>query len=236
MRTSLPIANATAFSRAAARAAPVVLAAVAVGGWALSAWAQSPPTVGIYTCVDASGRRITSDRPIAQCMDREQQERRSDGTVKRVIPPQMTGEERARAEALEKMRAEEKAKVEDATRRDKTLVQRYPNEAAHKLARDKELANANEVIASARKRIAELEAERKTLLTEAEFFRKGNMPAALKRKLDENDINMGGALRTVSTQQSEITKVNERFDGELARLKRLWAGELPGFGVASTPR
>ena len=29
----------------------------------------------IYTCVDAQGRRITSDRPIAACMDREQRAR-----------------------------------------------------------------------------------------------------------------------------------------------------------------
>jgi membrane protein involved in colicin uptake len=191
---------------------------------------------GIYTCVTADGRRITSDRPIIQCLDREQQERRSDGTIKRVIPPQQTAEERARMEALERMRAEERARVDEAARRDKTLMQRYPNEAAHRVAREKDLAAANEAIAVVRRRITELETERKALLTEAEFFRKGNMPAALKRKLDENDINMGGALRTVSTQQGEITKINERFDAELARLKRLWAGEAPGFGVATAPR
>lgn len=27
---------------------------------------------GIYACTDASGRRITADRPIASCVDREQ--------------------------------------------------------------------------------------------------------------------------------------------------------------------
>lgn len=201
-------------------------------------WAQANTggsQVGIYTCVDASGRRITSDRPIAQCMDRDQQELRNDGTVKRVIKPVMTAEERARAEALEKLRAEEKARIEDAARRDRNLLQRYPNEAAHRAARNKELADANETIATNRKRIAELEVERKGLLTEAEFYRKGNMPAQLKRKLDENDISVGGALRTIATQQAEITKVNERFDAELIRLKRLWVGEVPGFGVASVP-
>jgi hypothetical protein len=229
-----PTAPATASSRAAAWRAPGLAVALAAC-LPMLAWAQATSTGGIYSCVDASGKRITSDRPIVQCLDREQQERRSDGTVRRVIPPQQTADERAKAEALEKMRAEERARVEDASRRDKTLMQRYPNEAAHRVAREKELSNANDVIGGARKRISELEGERKTLLTEAEFFRKGNMPAALKRKLDENDINMGGALRTISTQQSEIAKINERFDTELARLKRLWAGEVPGFGVASTP-
>ena len=32
---------------------------------------------GIYTCVDATGRRITSDRPIMSCIDREQREQQA---------------------------------------------------------------------------------------------------------------------------------------------------------------
>jgi hypothetical protein len=217
--------------RAGAVACLLALPAGAV--WAQANTGGSP--VGIYTCVDASGRRITSDRPIAQCMDRDQQELRNDGTVKRVIKPVMTAEERARAEALEKLRADEKARIEDAARRDRNLLQRYPNEAAHRAARNKEVGDANQVIALNRKRIADLEADRKALLNEAEFYRKGNMPPQLKRKLDENDIGVGGALRSIAAQQAEITKVNERFDTELVRLKRLWAGEAPGFGVSSTP-
>jgi hypothetical protein len=216
-----------------ATASRCALAALTLGSALLASQVAAQP--GIYTCVDASGKRITSDRPIAQCLDREQQELRNDGTVKRVIKPPPTAEERAKAEALEKARAEERVRVEEAARRDKTLMQRYPNEAAHKTARGKELAHANELIAAARKRVVDLESERKALLAEAEFFRKGNVPAPLKRKLDENDINMGGAVRTIAAQQSEITKINERFDAELARLKRLWAGEQPGFGVATTP-
>ena len=40
----------------------------------LPAQAQSGGA-GIYTCVDAQGRRLTSDRPIVQCADREQRRR-----------------------------------------------------------------------------------------------------------------------------------------------------------------
>jgi hypothetical protein len=43
----------------------VVSIALAVG----SVWAQSPSIGGIYTCVDAKGRKLTSDRPIAECAD-----------------------------------------------------------------------------------------------------------------------------------------------------------------------
>ena len=60
----------------------------------------------IFTCVDAQGRRITSDRPIAACMDREQRELSSSGSVKRVIPPEPTAEERATLDAKRKADAE----------------------------------------------------------------------------------------------------------------------------------
>ncbi len=36
-------------------------------------WAQQS---AIYTCTDAQGRRITSDRPIAACIDRPQRDQR----------------------------------------------------------------------------------------------------------------------------------------------------------------
>jgi hypothetical protein len=57
------------------------------------AWAE-----GIYTCVDAKGRRITSDRPIIECIDREQRELSPSGTVRRKIGPSLTAMERAAVE------------------------------------------------------------------------------------------------------------------------------------------
>jgi hypothetical protein len=41
----------------------------------------------VYTCVDAKGQRRSSDRPIAECADREQRVLGPAGTVKRVLPP-----------------------------------------------------------------------------------------------------------------------------------------------------
>ena len=63
-----------------AHIAPFALALIAVFGAAGHAWAQA----GIYTCVDAKGRRLTSDRPIVECLDREQKELTPNGNVKRI--------------------------------------------------------------------------------------------------------------------------------------------------------
>ena len=61
---------------------------------ALAQGSGTPAPAGIYTCIDAHGRRLTSDRPIPACIDREQRELNRDGTVRRIIPPTLTATER----------------------------------------------------------------------------------------------------------------------------------------------
>ena len=45
---------------------------------------------GIYTCVDRNGRRLTADRPIPECLDREQRELSPSGMTRRQIGPSLT--------------------------------------------------------------------------------------------------------------------------------------------------
>src|SRR5436190_9468818 len=63
-----------------------IVSAIGVGllsaGFLPQAWSQSE---GIYTCVDSKGRRLTADRPIAECTDRVQKELNPSGTVKRQV-------------------------------------------------------------------------------------------------------------------------------------------------------
>jgi hypothetical protein len=86
-------------------------------------WAVLAPAVhaegSIYTCVDAKGRRLTSDRPILDCIDREQQELSpATGLVVRKIGPSLTAEERAAAEDKAKREAEERNRQVEEKRRD----------------------------------------------------------------------------------------------------------------------
>ena len=66
-----------------------------VTGIAGGSWAQMR---SIYTCIDAKGRRLTADRPIAECLDREQKELSGNGTVRRTHGPSLTPVERAAQE------------------------------------------------------------------------------------------------------------------------------------------
>lgn len=212
---------------AAAPAAPWVLLGALL---AVPALAQTPaaPSTGIYTCVDDKGRRLTSDRPIAACTAREQQILNKDGSVRAVQPPTLTAEERAERDARERKAAAERMAQAESVRRDKNLLARYPNEASHRNARVAALDTVRLAVSATEKRLLELQAERKPLLDEAEFYKGKPLPAKIKTALEANDAATDAQKQAAATQQAEIERVNRNFDVELARLQRLWAGAPPG--------
>ena len=54
------------------------------------------------------------------------------------------------------------------------------------------------------------------------------MPAKLKQMLDANDAGIEAQQVLIENQKAELVRINARFDAELARLKKLWAGTAPG--------
>src|SRR5438445_11897262 len=84
--------------------------AVGLGSVAALAGAASAP---IYSCIDANGKRLTSDRPIAECSTREQRILNPDGSVRRIVPPTMTAEERADAETRDREAAAARVAQQD---------------------------------------------------------------------------------------------------------------------------
>ena len=105
------------------------------------------------------------------------------------------------------------------------MLQRYPNVAVHEQERVAALAQIDEVIKASQKRSGELAEQRTALNLEAEFYTRdpSNMPPPLKRRLDENDKSVAVQKTFVGEQDNEKKRVNQRFDEERAKLKRLWA-------------
>jgi len=199
----------------------ICLTAPLAGG----AWAADAP---IYSCVDASGKKLTSDRPIPECATREQKLHNADGSLRKIVPPTPTADERAEAEAAERRAASERAARQEAVRRDRNLVLRYPNEAAHRRAREAALDDVRKAVRTSEDRQQKLAAERKPLLDEAEFYAGRALPAKLRQALDANDASVEAQRVLVQNQQAEEARINAAFDVELVRLKRLWAGAIPG--------
>ena len=200
----------------------------------LSAQAQQ---AGIYTCVDAKGRKLTSDRPIAECVDREQKVLNPSGTVKAKVGPTLTAQERAEVEGKEKLAAEERARKEEDKRRDRALLVRYPDRAVHDTERVEALHQISVVKSAATNRVLELKKQKIAIDAEMEFYKKdpSKAPASIKRQVDENTRSIEVQNRFITDQDGEIQRVNARFDEELARLKELWKLRAPAAGVAAAP-
>lgn len=208
-----------------------------VAGMALMALAQplaataqgsSPSLAGIYSCVDAQGRRLTSDRPIPECVNREQRVLNRDGSVQRVLQPTLTAEERAEREAAQRKADQARSTLADSVRRDRNLLSRYPNETLHHKAREAALDTVRLAIKATELRMKELAAERKPLQDEAEFYAGRQIPARLKQQLDANDAVVAAQRQSATNQELELARVNRLYDAELERLRRLWAGAAPG--------
>jgi len=198
--------------------------------------AQTNAKPAIYSCVDPSGKRITSDRPIASCNDREQRELNADGSVKRIVPPTMTADERSDAEAREREATAERAMRVEALRRDRNLLARFPNEAAHYKAREAALEDTRKSVKISETRLALLASERKPLVDEAEFYVGKPLPTKLRTQLDANDAATDAQRTLIQNQQAEIIRVNALYDAELQRLRKLWGGAQPGtLGSAGPP-
>jgi hypothetical protein len=185
-------------------------------------------SAAIYSCVDGNGKKLTSDRPIVECANRDQKVLNPDGSVKRIVPPTPTADERAEQEARERQAAAERVAHQDAIRRDRNLMVRFPNEAAHQKARAKALDDVRNAVAQSEKRLAGLAAERKPLLDEAEFYVGRPLPLKLRQQLDANDAATDAQRVLIQNQQAEMVRINALFDVELARLRKLWAGAAPG--------
>lgn len=193
-----------------------------------AAAAQQPATQRIYSCIAPDGRKLTSDRPIPECQTREQRLLRRDGSQQGVMPPAMSPEERAAQELRQRELAAQKVALADAARHDRNLLSRYPRQARHDLARQAALDDILKAIEVSERRLKDLSTERKKFDDEAEFYKGRPLPPKLKQQIDANDAAAEAQKLFISQQGDERARVNRRYDVELARLKKLWAGAPPG--------
>lgn len=194
----------------------------------------------IYTCVDREGRRHSADRLIADCLDREQRELGPTGLVRRQIGPAFSDQERAAFEAQRRKDAEAQSRAVEERRRERALLTRYPDKAAHDAERAAAIERIDEVTASAGMRLSELQSQRKEFDVEMAFYKAepGRAPQSLLRKIAGNEDGVAEQQRFLAARAEEKERVHLRFDAELAQLRRLWdanrsaASTLPSLSMA----
>lgn len=198
----------------------------------LAAQAQPAPAGGpaIYTCTDARGRNITADRPIPDCIDREQRELSPSGSTRRRIAPTYTAREQAERDERARQAQFQASRQNEERRRERALLIRYPNATAHDRERAEALVQIDAVIKAARQRLAELGDERKKVDDELEFYKgdASKAPASVRRKIDDHAQSVAVQNRFIGEQDDEKRRVNARFDEERTRLRQLWTADAGG--------
>lgn len=193
----------------------------------VAAWAM--PEEGIYTCVDARGRKLTSDRPIPECNDREQKILNPSGTVKARLGPKLTTQEALALEAKKLAERTELLRQEEIKKRDRALLIRYPTPEIHRKERMEALGHVLRVKQTAAQRVAQLRDEQNKLDEELVFYKSdmSKVPQALHRQIAALKLTLKGQERFLAEQDQEIARINARFDNEVVRLTPLWQLSQP---------
>ena len=135
---------------------------------------------------------------------------------------------------------QDRAREQEERRRERALTARYPDKAAHDVERAAAIQLVDDVTATAEKRLVELSQQRKAFDVEMEFYKKdpSKAPMSLRRKIAENEESIAEQQRFIAGQDQEKRRVHQRFDVELAQLRKLWDAQrtpLPGAASASEP-
>jgi len=195
-------------------------------------WAQSSGATRIYTCKDANGKTLTSDRPILECQDREQRVLGRDGTVIQRIDAPLTAEQKAEREAeLAKKKVEDDRRREQL-RKDKALLNTYENVDDIESKRQRALQQVEREARESEKRMGQLEKQAADNAAEAEFYKKKAMPADLRRRVDENEAALRAEKVLLGSKRDEVAQVNLKFDEDKRRYLELTGRGAAGPGSA----
>jgi hypothetical protein len=180
--------------------------------------------VRIYTCKDAYGKTITSDRPLPECQGREGRVLSGQGaTVKKIEAP-LTPEQLAQREIDEARKREEEERQREQVRRDKALLNTYAGVDDIESKRQRALAQVEREARESERRISLLERQASENRAEAEFYRRKAMPPDLKRRLDENEAALDAERHVFNSKRSEVSQVNVKFDEDRKRYLELTGG------------
>lgn len=193
-------------------------------GLTAAVMAQKAPGSSIYTCTDASGKHLTSDRPIPQCRDREQRVLSPSGVERSRLGPVLTESEMAEQLEQRRQAALLQQREKEQRRRDATLLARYPDRRSHDAARRDSLQTIEEQLAVVQQRLSLLDREQLQLQQEMEFYAKdpGKAPARLRTSMKEVDHEMREQRLVLQGYQDDARRMHNRFDAELQRLQPLW--------------
>jgi hypothetical protein len=176
----------------------------------------------VYTCITASGKVITSDRVIPECANRNTKVFKNNGTLKKVIAPPLTAEEKQKLASDEARNKENEVAELAKQKEEKYLLAHYNNEQDIQIARQKSINNSLEKKRLASEQLSILNKSYKDLNDALE-----NTPSnssnisSLKLRADKLHASILKIQISLQSYDAEMLQTNQRFDETLSRYKTL---------------
>jgi hypothetical protein len=191
----------------------VVVAALPCAGWCAR-----------FACKPPNGPTIYEDFPPPECRNLEIRELNPDGSLKGIIEPPLTEEQKKAKSDRDRRRTECMKQNQVQHRKDRSLLETYPSEDDLLRARDRSLASQYGQIEKEYHKLRQLKAARKRLSEEEEFYTKSKPPDELKTRLDDNASEREMVEHAIAVKFSEMQRINDSFDADLKRYRDLVAG------------
>ncbi|MBC7513775.1 MAG: DUF4124 domain-containing protein [Herminiimonas sp.] len=178
----------------------------------------------IYMCKDASGRTITSDRPIPECANRAMRQLDANGLTRREIAAPLTPEQKRARDVVEEKRRVDKAAADEQRLYDNALTTRYRNEDDVALARKRAIDLLNDQMKIDTAALARENKEMKAAQAVVAGA-KAAVPAVDRRHLEETARAVESRLESVSQRLAEIDRTHRKFDLALKRFREISAAK-----------
>lgn len=188
---------------------------------ALTVCISAPVEAEIYSCKDEAGRTLTSDRPLPECGNRAIRVLRPDGLQKGEIPVPLTAEQKAQKEIADEKRRTQENAIREQKQYDRALMAAFPSVQALEASRKRHLAEINEEIAAAKRRIELKYPDLQAAKAELEFYKSKPVPGLVRNKIQTAASAILAEDELITAKNSEIELLNKKYDSDGKRLREL---------------
>lgn len=176
-----------------------------------------------FQCKDATGRTISSDRPIPECADRAVRELGRNGMLKREVPAPLSADEKQQKKLEEDKRKAEMLALEEQRKSDRLILERYGNEKGIEAARKRALDLAQDIIkrengsiAAAEKQLAQSQAALAPYKAKPE-----SAPLDVRNKIKEAEQTIREGEKIIHDRRAEMVQTNAKYDETLKRFREI---------------
>lgn len=177
----------------------------------------------LYSCKDATGHLITSDRPIPECANRALKVLRNNGLFYREIPAPQSEEDKRKAQIeLEKQKNE--ALLEEARmKEERYLLAHYSSESDIELMRNRSLDVLKERIRLGKEQISMISQILAQLQVEQQNnAKKSNTESsALQHRASEMERSIKKTKAINDSYEVELVRINAQFDQTLKNYREI---------------